>query len=307
MVGGAGVIATPGIITSSPVTTTAPETGDIIIGGGVSEGGSGKKKGLWLAVVVGVLVLVVAIVIVGLAGGFGGKRYSEGEVQILTAQKSFSRYANYLLYGDEKDTLEGEYNSSLLYKIDEELENSGKSEYWNKTLDLLTSAIDDINKIDTNREQIESIVEYLQNQYENINFLAFYRAIQTPPDEEVISAYATSGAEGVKSLQDQVLLSIEGTSSQAAQSYLTLANASYELLSQELNIINNHGCIVGYELNYSCAHDLYDSNVALINILEQYAEIESSAADLIYDLSQQIENSCWQIELELSGLLKGGQ
>ncbi len=146
----------------SDIPSTA--TDDIKLPGGKKKH---RKAPLIILAVLALLAVSGGIVWYGAQSGwFGGEAPVAETNPFYEAKVVFARYANYLLFGEEKDVLDGEFEANRTYTVDEQLESETfDQEYWSKAGGLLMKTEEILTKIDNNEKDqlVSAFRNYLQN------------------------------------------------------------------------------------------------------------------------------------------------
>ena len=290
----APVIASGGAPMGSVPTGNTPVgngTGDIVL----APQKKSSRKGLIIAAIVGLLVVVgvVAGVLLMRGGGIGGTNMS--------AKEAFNRYANYLLYGEESDAdlainddiEDNENDSSELRSVLVSDDNSFVSEYANRLNALWNDFI--MVSDDFVIEEGYTISVY----GEKVNFMIDYLDNRANVAESLVFDYAINNSEqDAKQLIGDYFEIFSGYTFSEAETYVENGKMYYDGLIENVVKMKTSGCYVGDNGSFTCP-------VAILNSLAEdaskYDENKSAMDQSILDLSDELGSGCIAISEWLYG------
>lgn len=227
--------AISGTVIPANTATTSTATGDIRL--------SGVKKKSKLPLIL--LALVVAAAAVGVVV-WGMMRNSSSSTQtpsLNETEKSFAKYATYLLYGEEKDVLDGEYDNNKNYAIDQQLEDTTyNQEYWDKAETLLKTSFATLRQSDNTDKEV--LLNTMENYQTTFDFLKTYKRIGNIDDEALLAAYISNGMSGVDTLLDNYYSAFYSLDNETATTYADQRKQQYRDIAGIYAVYRELGCIV---------------------------------------------------------------
>ncbi len=268
-----------------------PVTEDVVIN-------NGPRKRSKVPIIVAIVVLVLAAI--GLTAYLiisSSAKDNSQSVNTTTnakAQASFARYANYLLYGEEKDYLDDNFQLSRVYKIDEVLrEPSEYSEYWNTLLDLLEKAVSDYRNVDS---KDNSLLDFMVEYQQNVKLLNFVHKIADPSINDSLKKYISVGKDQGINDTLHIYAQLSESNFTPAQEYYDVVKNLYTTQFDLLAIYANYGCIIDDIINDVCADNLSTETQAQITELaNKESNYQKELVEKYNSLILYIKNDCWRI------------
>ena len=263
-------------------------TGDIVLA-------SGKKssKGLIIALIVAVVLIVGAVVAFLMLRGGTGLNVS-GDAGV-----AFSRYANYLLYGEESDeSLEGEHNDespARIYAILDEEPNVRTAyarklkSYWDDFYDKASKfeLANGVTSGDYNA-RVDFTVRYLLDSSEL-------------SDETVLASMQTGTSEQANQKIEDYFAKYTRYNFEDARNYVTMGQDYYRGLVNLVQNAKEAGCDLYSENETVCDED------DIIGDDEDYGEIDEKFAEMegaVDNVAQYLVSNSWEIKASLDGSKK---
>ncbi len=252
------------------------------------------------------LILLALVVLAAVGGGVAwmllGKSNtpSASTSPLAEAEKSFAKYANYLLYGEDKDTFDGEYDSTKSYLLNEKLNADSYDEtYWNKASELLDRSASALGNSDIPEKS--QLMNALDSYRQNFNFVKFYNRVGNPNANALLGTLTTSGIDGVNSALNEFYKDFSLLGSNMANTYAEQRKQQYYNMVQLYAVYGELGCIQDGVVNETlCAapsaeqqQRIMDLSVALSRSAQTADLIASNAINLV-------ESYCW----DFNGWLK---
>ena len=282
---GGGLTSNPQGFAPQPVAPVqAPVgsgVGDIVL---VPEKKS--HRGVVIALIIAVLIIGGLFVAVFLAKNNGGNSGVSEDAKL-----AFNKYANYLLYGEDSDkVLEGEYDESSIYKLDEIRSEDAKAvtNYFKTANELLTN-FESLMSGNTNNDLVTAINNYRAD-FELVR-LTFNKEYIN--EEELASEVMNNDLDTVKTW--------------IASKYNSLTKSSYNNIKQyaeaEINYYQLYAEYLGELKAMGCFNEVSACDTSMGEDLEskmmEYAKI---ALDIENDSTRNVLSGCWTI----SGVLNEG-
>ena len=236
---------------SAPVSSGA---GDDIILSGAAQKRSNKK--LIIGIVVGVVLLIGAVV--GFLMMQGNKSLGSD------ARSSFNNYVNYLLYGEaSSDDLQGEYDESNYYKIDEMIgeSTSKRTTFVAKANELLKAFITSSEK--TQEDDFLSELDYYHNQFEFVRLLSKQSDISESTLEERIE---NDSVEVLKKVVTDHYSEMKNSNQESIKEYANYMSDYYNTYIDYLAKMKAAGCFSSVNDEGVCAE--VENDDSTMNLLE---------------------------------------
>lgn len=257
----------------------------------------GRKKKSKLPLLVLAAVVVLAVV----AGGVwwvmrnNGGDSGQPTTALSATEEAFAKYANYLLYGEEKTTLEGEYSEDQSYVVDQQLESKSYSQdYWDKSETLLKTALANLRQ--SNSPDKDSLINIIDNYQVYFDFLKTYKRVGDIDDEALLQAYIANDMDGVEILLNNRYSAFYSLDSELATAYADQRKEQYRSVAGVYSIYRELGCIIEGALNEEVCRAANPSLEVQERLAELSAEIAHSArqADTtIENASRYLASYCW--------------
>ncbi len=256
-----------------------------------------KKSSKWplIFAVIMVIVAVVAVVTFVISGGRSGDdaQTSTQPSTINEAQIAFARYANYMLYGEERDRLEGEYDMTKTYKLDDNLTISDESDiYWNKVIELLNKAVEIYQR---NEKPDKSLLDFLETYRQDVGLLNVLHRVNDPTQEQILEGYLASGRDQSLSEFMERYAQLRESSYPTAAEYVDLRSKQIGSMLNLFNIYNEHSCITDGQIGSECVSSLNVEETGSTQLMNDYYEYQQEADDIFNKLLTGIKVECWSI------------
>lgn len=210
------------------------------------------------------------------------------------AKQAFDKYATYLLYGEEKDTLDGEFDPNKQYTIDQQLDTeSFNLEYWDKSTNLLSEVNKKLATVDSSMKS--QLLGALANYQTYFNFLKGYRRAGELNEEQLFSAYVNGGTEAAQVFISTHYSAFSELDSDLAKAYIEQKTQQYSDMVEVYAIYNNAGCIQNGVLDRtSCGGNVSADVSQAFNNLSQSINNHMSAADnILKNATRYAKSYCW--------------
>ena len=245
--GGVGVPMGSGVISSG--------TGDVVL----APSGSGKSKKPWIIAGIVAAVVAVASAVAAVVVMNGSKKLAES---------GFSRFANYVLYENESDTMiPGDYDANSKYAIDNTFEG------W--SIEKTTSFYDRAMTLWSDFKKAYVVTDDTENIYNTISdslaFLKVFFSVQVPDKNELKNIYDEKGRDGVLSVMNSYMSAFYDLPKTVFDEYLDLAqfyteNAISMMRFEAENGVGN----VEYAVNFgNSQNDLFNYARGLVTKLSK--------------------------------------
>ncbi len=220
-----------------PTRTSASGVGDIVVGGTPKKKLS-KKTILLVISAVAFLVIIAATFIIIFSSSKNTAKNGLSDVEV-----AFNRYANYLLFGQKRDALDGKFDPYQTYEVDRQLAlDPLDMNYWNEASKLLNDATASLSSSDGAYK--DELMVALNNYQENFSFIQTYAQITNEPSEEdMLQAYLKSGPSGVNEYLNNFYSKINDLESSLAEDFITLKRQQYSLATGKFDFYSEVGCI----------------------------------------------------------------
>ena len=263
-----------------PVFGNAPEyfnnaVQDIVIADVAAADAKKKRKKIAL-----IALIVVAVLAAGLGIFLLIVQLSKPTVG--SVKSAFNRYANYVLYGEEKDSDFGEYSDTAKYTILDKYDNVDENynkrmkELFEKFYSQYNGAVEQgIYKKDEAIDDYKEIVMSVYYGFEMDESISL---------NSIASSVISKGKEGyLKEISEKSKWYTEQGVSYLAEDWNNVMSA-YASLAEAYN---NAGCIVNGKIDYGCADGLADDSVvaaqkAFNDNKEAYRSVLASKKFVVY-------------------------
>lgn len=238
-------------------------------------------------------------------GGDGATSASETSLE--EAQRAFARYANYLLYGEERDTLDGEFEVGKTYELDRQLaDKNPDSEYWNKASGLLNTAVTSYDRFP---EKKESVVAWLKTEKMNFDFLNAYRLVEEPGWSTLLAVSDPFDADAARAyVAGLYRTEVNDQESSLASIYSMYKIQQYNADISIMEIYDRNGCINDTTISSECvaAITAQDDSETISAALTVSNAMPVEAAKVLQQWIDQIERDCWKINSLLFSIINEG-
>ncbi len=272
----------PGMIASTS-SDSAPEPMQL---SGNSRGG--KKGLLAVGLLIIVLLIVGVIVAVMMGGGKGGNSGSSSG----TDNDSFSRYANYLLYGTEnsKDDL-GDFDKSKEYAVVRAYVEDNAN-FFVKAQELWKVFYEKI-KANEAYSETSKMVGDVNYQNELMDFVTKYMSTVNLDDNKLLKLYLENGSDKAKSEVDDNYKTLTTTIFEPGKEY-AMASADYAKKTITLySTYDSYGCIVNDDVDSIC---LKNNEAKIAPIRARYiSELPDVDNAIIDDVLDELIDFCFRI------------
>lgn len=283
---------------ASHTTGRRPQRSDDIILDHSPEKPPMDKKP-WIVGGIIVAVMVVVLLVVMLITSFAGAPKTNNS----TSEQKFTQYATYLLYGEVRDELEGEYDPDETYKLDEEFDSEEyHAEYWDTAKALLDEAVSGYRAKEGNVEE-EYLAENLNNYMRQFSFIYNYRKSAPPSIKDIQDEYLTSGAEATKEDITQYygsILNSEELEDELLSSYVETSTQRYSDVIDILDIYQAAGCLSAEGIDQNCNISAGESLEALIALENNYIENSEATEEIIGIILGVSKEDCWKIIYQMN-------
>ena len=246
-----------------------------------------SHKGVIIALILAVLIIGGLFIVMFLIPR------GSGSVNVSDATKlAFNKYANYLLYGEDSDkALEGEYDESNIYKLDEirSEDAKGVTNYFKTANELLTN-FESLMSGNTNNDLVTVINNYRAD-FELVR-LTFNKEYIN--EEELASEVMNNDLDTVKAWIASKYNSLTKSSYDNIKQYAEAEINYYQLYAEYLEEAKSSGCLNAGE-GVTCAD--YGNEI----LESQIVEASDEANDMVLNADHNVLKNCWNI----SGLING--
>lgn len=256
------------------------------------------KKKSKLPIILAVMVLIA--VIGGMVGWIimsNDEQTSTANVTIEEARQKFDRFATYILFGEEIDSLPDQFQNEEDYKITEELMNPTDQSYWKTASNLLQQALTSYDQVGQNSDDILS--QYLGSLQDNFNFLSFYVSYQAPSEQQIITSYVDSGEEIARTYIENYFQNIKDTEAQILETFVEQQILYYDNYLKYIGAFVSAGCISdNHRLSLPC-ETLYTNAEEQQAMMELSFTLEQAERDIdrfVSDTGELVAQSCWTID-----------
>lgn len=279
---GGGLASNPQSFAPQPMapvqTPISSGTGDIVLA-------PEKKshKGVIIALVLAALIIGGLFAAVFLMRG--GNSGTNGD-----AKTAFNKYANYLLYGEDSDkALEGEYDESNIYKLDEIRSEDAKAvtNYF-KTANELLINFESLMGGNTNND-LATVINNYRADFELVR-LTFTKEYIS--EDELINEVVDNELGAVKDWIANKYNNLTNSNYDSVKQYAEAEINYYQLYAEYLENLKTRGCFGG---GNAC-----DAGVDE-NLEAKMMEYRETALSIESDAVRGILNNCWTIEKLIDG------
>lgn len=274
-----------------PTKTVASGSGDLIVGET-----SNKKKPFAI-----IIIALIALAVIGMVALLIISSVSHNDTTSNTdSVNAFHRYANYLLFGEEKDEAPGgEFQLNTSYEIDRQLKSDTVDEqYWQKSQELLNVAISQYDNLKDPINPDMGII--LSNYRKTFDFIYLYRQKEELNEEDLIRTYFYSG-NAVAKTEVKEYYAEYAKISQIAESYAEQRVIEYDARIKLYEFYNSLGCIRNGVLSDDVCTDIPDeTKIEEADNLSMIVIQASTRAEEILDQSLRgLKDGCWRIGMQL--------
>lgn len=282
-------------LAAADIPSTA--TGDIKL--------AGEKKKRKKAPLI-IIFLILAVMAGGVYFFLTNNTNNEAKVEVSSLDEvkvAFARYANFLLYGSEKDTFEGEFEASKIYTLDGQLASEEYDrQYWNNTTELLgnvSKKLEDVS--DGMKNQLaQAFASYRQN----YDFIQRYKEIGQPNDADVLSALLGSGAERAKAIVEERYANLAALETTAAETFVAQRLQEYSDVISSYEIYLKNGCLQNGDLQMETCDPTSFSQVdldRLAELSESFGKARAAADRVVENSVMSLKSYCWSYMRLLTG------
>lgn len=254
-----------------------------------------RKKISKLPFIIGGGVLAIAaIVVVLLLTRGGGDNVISGN-----PKDTFDKYANYLLFGEEKDgTPTGEFDLDTAYEIDRQLSSDKIDEkYWTRSRELLESAVSQYN---ADENSIDPDLGTALSDYQKVfNFIDLYRQVGDFDEARMVTLYADSGAAAVETEIGASYTRYLESDLQTAKDYAEQRIQEYSAMLELYGIYDSWGCLRDGDVDESAC--TADSSLAgeFTKLNETIPEAGVRADTILEQSIRSLKDGCWRLSSQL--------
>lgn len=271
--------------------TVAPNTGDIVLGGGTKP--KKFKKGLVLAIIIFLIIITGGLTAYFLTRNNANNNAVSVQTLASNYREAFNEYANYILYG--KDSLEdiaGTYESGVFYSIWQAADEEDAG-FFNKSKVLFDNIA-----IQLQKQENEMDFVFFDNYSDIFNFYYLYNTVPRISSMSILEKYLQDGKESTSEyINDSYKVFDE--SSGLAQVYSRNQKEADLLTLDQINVAYSNGCIEGNTINKSCFSSLGTE------FAEQKADFVRNVNSITYDASRDVVLDCFIISDKIYNLGKG--
>lgn len=269
---------------------SGPIGGDIVLNPDQPKKRSIDKKPFIIGgIVVGVFLIILLIIVLIVS--------SLGSVSNEDSETAFTHYATYLLYGEVRDQLEGEYDPEEGYELEVQFyDEDFNAEYWDTAKGLLDATLESYQVDEDDYENIE-FYEALTNYQSRFNEIYEYKKTIPPTPEKLEAIYLESGAETAKEYARKYYNDLsDNTESEFLKEYASLALKDAEDNISLQDVYNRNICLTD-DLSESCYNNLSPEEKDIILTISQY-KLETggyTGAKMLSEAVTGLEEDCWGI------------
>lgn len=235
-----------------PIQTVGTGSGDVMVG----ERRAKNKKPLIIGAIILAVVAIIGIIVVSINSS------SKNEVQGDTSVESFNRYANYLLFDEEKpEAPSGEFDLDTTYEVDRQLSRENMDEpYWGTAKNLLSNAIDSYSN--TENPTNPTMGSVLSDYQKTFDFIYLYRQAGDFDETDIIDLYNGSGPSAATTEITNFYKQFSDLDSQTSKNYARQRVAQYDAMIRLYGIYDSLGCIQEGEINESICSGIPDEGMS---------------------------------------------
>lgn len=250
-------------------------------GGGVVSGGQNKAKKI---VVVVVLFLLVVALFCGVIYFTMSK--DKGGVSNVITGDAYLRYANYLLYGEDKDTKIGESvswtvnrGSGVLEIYDPEFDDK---EYVDKLIDLYDGFQEDFGKSSMNEDEIlSSVVSVVKDKLEG---LREYVSVDHIALENMVEEYLDGRNRDIVKWVTDNYATVINSKNDDVREYVGLKIEQAKEMVVVYDIYADGGCISDGRVDLECINNIEGINEVGTKLLENNELVSDAENHIVYDI-----------------------
>lgn len=252
------------------------------------------------------IVIAIVVVCVLVAGGiffaFGSTSSDSGTIEL--AKKHFDQYASYILYGEEKDDLEGEFDRGGQYKLSEFFFGDNvNADFWQKSERLLEAAVSSYQKVENKNDLL---AETLNRYYQDFLFISKYKAIESMGQEQLLASVRQFGVEDTKVTVAKEYNDLENISD--GNTYLMEQiheknNYQIELLA---NLLSKDCVKSDGQIDEQCMLENED-DAEFQGILDGYSAVSYDLDNSLNRLISSLEQECWVINAQFDTAADTGE
>lgn len=219
---------------------------------------------------------------------------------VLRKRSALSQGMNYLLYGEEGDALEGEYNPSQTYELDRQLNNSDpEAEYWKKAGELLNTAIETYGRVEG--KSID-VAERLGTNKGYFSLLNTYRQMVRITLSDAILLYDSAGEEDAQAQIFNTIKIFKTSTSEVDVGYYNIQSQRLLSLLTLSRIYIEYGCVRNGEINRECINSVDDTDESdeFISAANTNATSTMSAVAYVSQVKRQLLSDSWWIYSQIS-------
>lgn len=270
--------------------TASTATGDIRLAG------VKKKSKLPLVLAALVVLAVVGGVAAWLVLGRKDNNPSQATTPLSATETAFAKYANYLLYGEEKTTFDGEYDSSHSYLLNQQLDAENYDQtYWDEASELLDKTTEALAQADDPAK--DQLTNAFNNYRQNFNFVKYYKRTGAPDEDALRGTFMTSGMDGIATSLKDFYAGFSLLNSGAAQAYADQSIQRYTDMMGIYQLYNELGCVQDGVINESaCATPSVEQQSRMMNLSESLARNARAASTTLENAVRYVESYCWDLD-----------
>lgn len=225
----------------------------------------------------------------------GGEKETAPTNSLSNVTKDFSRYANYLLFGEEKPELGGEYESGNRYTLNQQIESAEYNQaYWDKASELLGISVEALSRINDSAK--DRLMEVAKNYQDNFDFIMAYKRAGKFDEEGLLLTFLSSGMDAASQAIDSFYAEFPVSKSSAAASYVEQKKQQYKDVLDIYNMYNELGCIQDGTFNEaSCVTPSVTQQNRVMSLSESLARNSQLADDTLKNTVQYLESYCWDL------------
>lgn len=261
-------------------------------GGGIGSGsggsGAGSKKGIIIAGLLGIVILIAGLVVgLTMGGGNGGGGNVTGD------QKLFLEYANFLLNGDEDTSNDiGSFDENEDYAVTTAYVEDNK-DFFNKAQELWKVFYDKFIA-DENRSNTSKIVGDVEYQNQLMDFAVKYMNTTNLDDSELLKLYLKDGLDNANKQVEDNYKDLLTTIFKYGEEYATTLVDRAKKTIKVYSIYDSYGCVINEGIDDICLEN-NDKKIALAST-QYIMGIPNIDTEFIKDVVDELADFCFRIE-----------
>lgn len=242
----------------------------------------------------GVLAIVVIVAVLLLMREGGGDSVISGN-----PKGTFDKYANYLLFGEEKEGAPGgEFDLDTAYEVDRQLASGEIDEkYWTRSRELLESAV---SQYSTDEDSIDPDLGMVLGDYQKVfNFIDLYRQVGDFNESGMVTLYADSGAAAVETEIGASYTRYLESDLQTAKDYAEQRIQEYSAMLELYGIYDSWGCLRDGDVDESACTPDPSLAEEFTKLNETISEAGARADTILEQSIRSLKDGCWRLSNQL--------